>query len=674
MGFKNSDSDYSEEIYSKNNYIYDGYGFLLVNSVEDLLYDKFNDCMENFIDVQQNKNNKKKETEKNKSNFNIKYQSNSSKRKMGIYMNYNNNINKLKNYHKDKSRSMIMGLTKEKNNLLKNNKIPSSCDKNYYINSKNNNSNNSIINKDNTNFTDKFNFNNKANKNKAKYIKNRYNDNGDNYIIEKNNFKIGNNNIMDENEKFLIKSDIKNYDINNKYKYDKDKQEDKIFEYKSIPFQQRFIINNNTDNKNNTKYDQEEAFTFGGEKNEGDLNINLNSNNINNDSSDEKIITFNNLSKSIDSKSHIRIKKNYEKDDDVISFKYDENKTKKNKIEKGNKKNVDNLDNIKYNKENKRISYNIPHKSICYITKIKKDNNFIMKLEKIVPKKKRIFITKKYSSIKNDSNKKDKKLLILPKSTICYFQRNNIIININTHLKLQTIVNHHFFVTKEISNYNNKVIKKKKENNICIINKKQIDKIPNRLKVNNKSNNISVKLENHKKQSFLLSNKNENNNLQTSRYEISCNDLKKINKSNSIIYPSIERRENNNEGKYDKNIGLIIKNHMIRKALNKSNKKKKNIKIIKLKTKPENQIFDDKCTEKKLTKGFKIPIKNKFKNNMINKFKMFDLVRNSSKNMISPSEDKKYSEKNKNKSISYIKEQNYENYLFFPAINTYFNS
>jgi len=664
MGFKNSDSDYSEEINSKNNYIYDGYGFLLVNSVEDLLYDKFNDCMENFIDVQQNKNNKKKETEKNKSNFNIKYQSNSSKRKMGIYMNYNNNINKLKNYHKDKSRSMIMGLTKEKNNLLKNNKIPSSCDKNDYINSKNNNSNNSIINKDNINFTDKFNF-----------------INGDNYKIEKNNFKIGNNNIIDEKENFLTKSDIKNYDLNNKYKYDKDKQEDKIFEYKSIPFQQRFIINNNTDNKNNTKYDQEEAFTFGGEKNEGDLNINLNSNNINNDSSDEKIITFNNLSKSIDSKSHIRIKKNYEKDDDVISLKYDENKTKKNKIKKSNKKNVDNLDNIKDNKEknnlikqNKRISYNIPHKSICYITKIKKDNNFIMKLEKIVPKKKRIFITKKYSAIKKDPNKKDKKSLILPKSTICHFQRNNIIININTHLKLQTIVNHHFFVTKEISTYNNKVIKKKKENNICIINKKQIDKIPNRLQVNNKSNNISVKLENHKKQSFLLSNKNEKNNLQTSRYEISCNDLKKINKSNSIIYPSIERREKNNEGKYEKNIGLIIKNHMIREALNKSNKKKKNIKIIKLKTKPENQIFDDKCTEKKLTKGFKIPIKNKFTNNMINKFKMFDLVRNNSKNIISPSEDKKYSEKNKNKSISYIKEQNYENYLFFPAINSYFNS
>ena len=108
--------------------------------------------------------------------------------------------------------------------------------------------------------------------------------------------------------------------------------------------------------------------------------------------------------------------------------------------------------------------------------------------------------------------------------------------------------------------------------------------------------------------------------------------------------------------------------------MNKSNKKKKNIKIIKLKTKPENQILDDKCTEKKFTKGFKIPIKNKYKNNMFNKFKMFDLVRNSSKNIISPSEDKKYSEKNKNKSISYIKEQNYENYLFFPAINSYFNS
>ena len=100
MGFKDSESNSSEEIKSNNNnYIYDGYGFLLVNSVEDLLYDKFNDCMDNYINIQQDKNNKKKESIKNINEFNNKYENNISKIKKGIYVNYNNNINKIKNNH-----------------------------------------------------------------------------------------------------------------------------------------------------------------------------------------------------------------------------------------------------------------------------------------------------------------------------------------------------------------------------------------------------------------------------------------------------------------------------------------------------------------------------------------------------------------------------------------------
>ena len=149
--------------------------------------------------------------------------------------------------------------------------------------------------------------------------------------------------------------------------------------------------------------------------------------------------------------------------------------------------------------------------------------------------------------------------------------------------------------------------------------------------------------------------------------------INKNNKSNQVIYPPIEKKEKLNESKYEKNIGCIIKNHMIREALNKSNKKKKSIKIIKLKPKPENQIFSQTNTEKKLSKEYKIPIKNKLKNNMMDNYKMFDLLRNNGKNTIFPIKRKIYSEKNKNKSMSYIKEQNYENYLFFPAIDSYFN-
>ena len=706
MGFKDSESNSSEEIKSNNNnYIYDGYGFLLVNSVEDLLYDKFNDCMDNYINIQQDKNNKKKESIKNINEFNNKYENNISKIKKGIYVNYNNNISKFKNNHGNKGSSLIIGLTKDKNNFIKNNKNQDNFEKNSYkeneiskqvknykqdnpnsnlnyykkndsMDTKNDKSKISVINKNNNkNDTDQINFNNNSNKNKSQYIKNIYNDIIDNYKIEKNNFQLGNINTKNENNNFLIKSSIKNLHTNIKYEYTRDKKEEIVNDDTSISFQQRFNVENNTENKNNTKYDQEEAFTFGGEKNEGDLNINLNSNNINFDTNDEKIITFNNLSKSIDSKNHLRTKKNYDKDDD-IAYKLEENKTKKinqkkNTKENNIKRNVDDLeiiDNKKRNKvikKNKKNSLNKPHISACYITKIRKDNNFIIRFQKIIPKKKRVFISKKYSTIKKKSNRKNKKLLVPPKSTICYFQKNNKIINIKTHSIFQTVVNAHFFVTKEL-------IKNKKENNIHIINKKVIEKNTTRLKTNNMSTNISVKLENHKKQSFLF-NKNDKNNLQTSRYEISCSDINKKNNSNQVIYPPIEKKEKLNESKYEKNIGCIIKNHMIREALNKSNKKKKSIKIIKLKPKPEKQIFSQTNTEKKLSKEYKIPIKNKFKNNMMNNYKMFDLLRNNGKNTIFPIKRKIYSEKNKNKSMSYIKEQNYENYLFFPAIDSYFN-
>ena len=57
----------------------------------------------------------------------------------------------------------------------------------------------------------------------------------------------------------------------------------------------------------------------------------------------------------------------------------------------------------------------------------------------------------------------------------------------------------------------------------------------------------------------------------------------------------------------------------------------------------------------------------------MNNYKMFDLLRNNGKNTIFPIKRKIYSEKNKNKSMSYIKEQKNENYLFFPAIDSYFN-
>ena len=54
-----NNSNNSDQINSQNNYKYDQYGFVLVNTIEDLLYDKFNNNMENdYNDISNNKNKK----------------------------------------------------------------------------------------------------------------------------------------------------------------------------------------------------------------------------------------------------------------------------------------------------------------------------------------------------------------------------------------------------------------------------------------------------------------------------------------------------------------------------------------------------------------------------------------------------------------------------------------
>ena len=68
MTLKNSENNYVEEINNKHNYIYDEYGFLLVDSVEDLIYDRFNKYMGNWNNLEQNQKYKKS---KNNDNFSI---------------------------------------------------------------------------------------------------------------------------------------------------------------------------------------------------------------------------------------------------------------------------------------------------------------------------------------------------------------------------------------------------------------------------------------------------------------------------------------------------------------------------------------------------------------------------------------------------------------------------
>ena len=72
MNILNSSSNSSIQNIEQYNYKYDEYGFLKVNSLEDLLYDKFNKYMENYIYIYQ-KN--KLENRKRNDNISNKYNS-----------------------------------------------------------------------------------------------------------------------------------------------------------------------------------------------------------------------------------------------------------------------------------------------------------------------------------------------------------------------------------------------------------------------------------------------------------------------------------------------------------------------------------------------------------------------------------------------------------------------
>ena len=181
-----------------NNYKYDGYGFLLVNSIDDLLYDKFNHYMENYIDSNPSKKlekQKSKEMHYDINNLNSKYQTISTKRKIDYYLNFNG----IKDKSNAKNKTMRIFIKKEKNefknkndiskikhnnsviqNLMKNvdkkitiehNKKDDNFYKEYFINNDKNNSktdNLNIINKNNVLLKKA---NNKSTKNKINKFK-----------------------------------------------------------------------------------------------------------------------------------------------------------------------------------------------------------------------------------------------------------------------------------------------------------------------------------------------------------------------------------------------------------------------------------------------------------------------------------------------------------------------
>ena len=163
-------SSSSKEINSQNNYKYDKYGFIQVDSIEDLLYDKFN-CYMN------NKNNE--------------FNSITSKRKIKRTFGINNTRNK------DKSMKLVLNINNKEKKIYKINPFESKS-----IDSIKNN-----INKESNNNINK---NNNFIKNKKNEI--LINNKGENETSKKNNRYdnyTNNNNNINENGQFTFRNEEK---------------------------------------------------------------------------------------------------------------------------------------------------------------------------------------------------------------------------------------------------------------------------------------------------------------------------------------------------------------------------------------------------------------------------------------------------------------------------------
>ena len=462
-----SNSDISHE----NSYQFDNYGIVKADSIEDLLYDKYNQKRnkQNYSNLK-NKSYEILENKINKSNIIEKHslreksisksisitnqEDNQNDRREishNIELKYVNNVNNIsdkiinpenKNDNKDNNKKFKNSIKKEENKVNIKNKENICENKN---NKNINNDNKNKINNKIRNINEENNIINKNNKNKLKiirckefYIKNNYNKKE----LKKNQpIKIILNINNKEKKEFEINPDdrdiIKNISINdNTIK----KKED---------------INNNYNNKIDSKIKEKKEYFV---KKEAE---NL-KNELKNDN-DKKGNIFN-YNKNSKIKMFLQDKQFNNKiliNDKIIK---DIKNIKKihliSPLERNSKKNKENIKNIFSNNQNE--AHNVPISSQCFIQKMRKNHDFIF--NKIIPKKDRIFITKSYIKINNIISKK---IMTFPKTIKCHFIKEKKIINVRNHIPLQNVINNYYFYTKEIDIRNKKRNKKvyKRKNN-----------------------------------------------------------------------------------------------------------------------------------------------------------------------------------------------------------------
>ena len=491
----------SEIISPENNYKFDNYGIVMADSIEDLLYDKYhnrrkrksktnglsndsseiidqentieNDIKKSLIEKSHSLTNNEKEEEKEEKE---KSEENKENKKKDDESEENEESEeKEENEDNNEDEDNIFNERAISNNInlhYKNYNIKS----NKSIKSKNNGNN--IDDKNKIKIKDKINLENEEKGNnigneigtKNEENSNTNKDNEENKKIIKNNQK--NKLKMIRCKEFQIKNKYINKEepnnnkpikiilnINNKEKKELDINPSDCESVKNISINTNLLSNNEEmNNSNKYKKDKKEKEKYKlkikKETKEEDDNIEK----VSNHNHDEKDDILNN-NKKYKFKMFL---KNIKLDNKIIIN--SDNKTQDKKTQKINlispseinNKNTNNNEKKRNKSSNKKNRfYNVPISSQSYIVKMRRSSELIF--NKMIPKKKRIFITKVYMEKKKSKNIK---LTILPKSTLCYFKKEKKIINVKTHIPLQNVLNKYYFCTKKIDIYNEKNHKK----------------------------------------------------------------------------------------------------------------------------------------------------------------------------------------------------------------------
>ena len=427
----------SELINSKFNYKFDCYGNVMADCIEDLLYDKYDKRQKKHYLYRDN------ESDGEESKNQLNDSSNSSSQHCFSHLIFSPNMD-------------FQYIQVTQNNLVPEKKKHNNNKKNK--NKKNNN------NDTNDNFTKESKKKNKKSKKKSKEYNNNRNEE-QSIEIQKTNKKKKredkyNQDEIDKKEKKSKKKKrfFQNLEIIHIKGVEIKKNKNNTNKKKSI----KIILNINNKQQKEVSIDPEsnsikniiinadkkrrkENASEEKEENEEKEEMEENEGYTNNISDDDE--------ESMNNKSINKIKKFLKKKEKVLNKDSSNNKSK----------NKDNLFSSELNslkegttKKIHLLFHNIPMVNPCYIRKIRKVQD--LSINKIVPKKERVFLTKSYIQKKKNYNVK---LVTLPNSTLCYFYKDQKIINVRSPIPLQNVTNNLYFSTKERCNVNDELLRKK---------------------------------------------------------------------------------------------------------------------------------------------------------------------------------------------------------------------